>query len=374
MKILIAPDSFKNALPSLDVAQCIKKGLQTNPNLDVTIQQLSDGGEGAMEVILEDLNFKKTTVKVSNPIGKNVNASYAINISEKSAFIETAQAAGLELLTNNQQNPLLTSTFGVGELILHAYEKGIRNFTLSLGGSATNDGGAGILSALGIDFIGTENKFISNSSLNNISQINIENLKIQNCKFKILVDVENPLLGKNGATTIYAPQKGAKPKDLDILENNLIHFSKLVSGFTNTNYTNNKGSGAAGGIAFGLKSFFDVEVVSGISEIMKFCSLEQQIKKSDLVISGEGSIDSQSQNGKLLSGIAEMCYRYKKPFILVAGKVEDVDVKYFFGKGCKAIIPIQEKSQTLDESIKRTGEMLENTGVNIADVLLFEAH
>ena len=374
MKILIAPDSFKNALPSLAVAQSIKKGLRTYPNLDVTIQQLSDGGEGAMEVILEDLNFKKTTVKVSNPIGKNVSASYAINISKKSAFIEIAQAAGLELLSKNELNPSLTSTFGVGELILHAYEKGIRNFHLSLGGSTTNDGGAGILSALGIDFIGTDSKFTCNFSLSQVTKISIANLKIHNCKFKILVDVENPLLGDSGATNIYAPQKGAKPKDLDILEKNLIHFSKLVSEFTNTNYANDKGSGAAGGIAFGLKSFFDVEIVSGISEIMKFCGLEQQIKDSDLVISGEGSIDSQSQNGKLLSGIAEMCYRYKKPFILVAGKVEDVDLKYFYGKGCKAIIPIQKKSQTLEESIRRTGEMLENTGVNIANLLLFEAH
>ncbi len=369
MKILIAPDSFKNALSSLDVAKRLKKGLIVNKSLEISIQQLSDGGEGTLDVILENTLFEKETIAVTNPIGKRINSSYAINKKEKSAFIEIAQSAGLELLKNEEQNPLYTTTYGVGEMIVDAYKKGIQNFTLSLGGSATNDGGAGLLSALGIQFIGVDNRYISNSDLKNINKVNLENLKIKDCKFKILVDVNNPLLGKNGATQIYASQKGAKKEDLQILENNLSHFVKIVSKTTNTNYKNFEGCGAAGGIAFGLKSFFDVEIVSGITEIMNACNLEQQIKDSDLVISGEGSLDSQSQNGKLLSGIASMCYQNKKPFIIVAGKVEDVEMEYFFSKGCKAIIPIQDKHQTLKESIQRTSEMLENVGVNIADLI-----
>ena len=369
MKVLLALDSFKNALSSYDAAMSLKAGLSVNKSLDISIQQMSDGGEGALNVVLENTHYQKETVIVANPIGKRIEASYAINKEEKSAFIEIAQSAGLELLKNEERNPLYTSTFGVGEMIVDAYEKGIRNFTLSLGGSATNDGGAGILSALGVKFVGVDNKYISNLDLSDISSIETESIKIKDCKFKILVDVNNPLLGKNGATQIYAPQKGASKDDLQLLENNLSHFAEIVSETTNTDFKELKGSGAAGGIAFGLKSFFDVEIVSGISEIMKLCNLEQQIKDSDLVISGEGSIDSQSQNGKLLSGIADMCFKHKKPFILVAGKVDDVNVEYFYDKGCIAIIPIQDKKQTIEESISRTAEMLENVGVNISEFI-----
>ena len=371
MKILLAPDSFKNALSSTNVAESIKRGIIQKSNHEITIQQLSDGGEGALDLILENHKFRKETILVTNPIGEKVNASYAINLSEKSVFIEIAQAAGLELISEREQNPFLTTTYGVGELILDAYKKGVRNFSLSLGGSATNDGGAGILSSLGIQFIGVENKYISNSDLINISKINIDKLKIKDCNFKILVDVDNPLLGANGATQIYAPQKGAKKEDLQLLENNLSHFAEVVSKTTNTNNKNLEGCGAAGGIAYGLKSFFDVEIVSGITEMMSLCNLELQIKNSDLVISGEGSLDSQSQNGKLLSGVANMCHQNKKQFIIVAGKVEDVEMEYFFSKGCVAIIPIQDKHQTIEESIKRTSEMLENVGVNIAELIRF---
>ena len=370
MKILLAPDSFKNALSSLEVAKSLKKGLITNSKVEVVIQQLSDGGEGALDLILENSKFKKETIAVTDPIGESSNASYAINLSDKTAFIEIAHAAGLELISKKEQNPFTATTYGVGELILDAYKKGVRNFSLSLGGSATNDGGVGILSALGIQFIGVEKEIVSNSDLKNITKINIVNLKIKDCKFKILVDVNNPLLGENGATQIYARQKGAREEDLQLLENNLSHFAKIITETTNTDYANIEGCGAAGGIAFGLKSFFDAEIVSGITDMMDFCDLEQQVKNSDLVISGEGSLDSQSQNGKLLSGIAKMCYQNKKPFIFVAGKVEDVDMEYFFNKGCIGIIPIQDKNQTLEKSIERTSEMLEQVGVTIAELFV----
>jgi len=371
MKILIAPDSFKNALSSVDVAYSIKKGLMKTKENEIFIQQLSDGGEGALDVILENPLFYKQTVVVKNPIGENVEASYAINLTDKSAFIESAKASGLELIPKNKQNPYYTSTYGVGEIILHAYKKGVRNFNISLGGSATNDGGAGILSALGIKFIGTKNKQITNSDLQNIKSITTDSIKIKDCRFKILVDVDNTLLGPKGATQIYAPQKGAKKNDLQKLENNLRNFAEKVNKITKTDYTKLKGSGAAGGIAFGLKSFFDVEIVSGISTMMEFCNLDKQVRDADLVISGEGSLDSQSHNGKLLSGIAKTCYHYKKPFIIVAGKVENVDIDFFFNKGCVAIIPIQDKEQSLKESINRTSEMLENVGETISDLIRF---
>lgn len=371
MKILIAPDSFKNALSSIDVANSLRKGISVNKSLNISVQQISDGGEGALNVILENTLFEEETTTVTNPIGKRVIANYAINKKEKSAFIEIAQAAGIELLKNEEQNPLHTTSYGVGEMIVDAFEKGIRHFTLSLGGSATNDGGAGILSALGIQFMGIVNEYVSNSDLANISNISIANLKIQNCKFKILVDVDNPLLGENGATQIYAQQKGAAEDEINTLENNLANFAKVVSKYTGSDYSSIKGSGAAGGIAFGLKSFFDVEIISGITELMKFCNLEGQIKNADLIISGEGSLDSQSQNGKLLSGIANMCHKYGKTFIFVAGKVESIDLNFFFNRGCVAIIPIQEKSQTLKESINRTSIMLENVGVTIAHLFDF---
>jgi len=371
VKILIAPDSFKNALTSIDVSKSLQKGLSKNLNLDISIQQLSDGGEGALEVILEDYYFERETIITTNPIGKKINASYALDKTHGKAFIEIAQSAGLELLSNEDKNPLFTTTYGVGKIILDAYKKGIRDFTLSLGGSATNDGGAGILSALGVKFIGANKKQISNSDLINIESINIDNIIIKNCRFKLLVDVDNPLLGDNGATRIYSTQKGARDKDLFTLENNLTHFANIISEFTSTNYSNYKGSGAAGGIAFGLKSFFDVEIISGFEEFASFCGLEKQILETNLVISGEGSLDSQSQNGKLISGIADICFKHNKPFILVAGKVEDIDLEYYFRKGCKAIIPIQDKNQLLDESIARTSEMLENVGEEISNFIDF---
>ena len=371
MKILIAPDSFKNALSSLDVANSLKKGIEKTSTHQIKIQRLSDGGEGAIDIILEDNQFKKITIPVSNPLGKIVEASYAINYNKGIAFIEMATAAGLGLINHNERNPLNTTTYGVGELIVDAYKKGIRNIYLSLGGSATNDGGAGILSALGVEFWGVKNTKLSNSDLKNISEINSDSIKIKDCKFKILVDVNNSLLGKNGATNIYASQKGAKKEDFEKLESNLKHFAEIVEKHTGNNYLNLKGTGAAGGIAFGLKSFFDVEVISGITEMMKFCDLEKQITDADIVISGEGSLDSQSINGKLISGLSDMCYKHKKPFILVAGIVKKIDINDYFNKGCIAIIPIQDRKQSLEKSIEKTHKMLEVTGESISDLLSF---
>jgi glycerate kinase len=371
MKILIVPDSFKNALKSIDVAKSLKRGITKQAKHCVSIQQLSDGGEGALNVISENPHFEKVNVEVCNPLGVPITSAYAINKTDKVAFIEIAQCVGLELLNNNERNPLYTTTYGIGEMILHAYNKGIRNFTLSLGGSSTNDGGAGMLSALGIDFIGVKNKKITNSELSNIVKINMSNLKINNCKFKILVDVNNSLIGTNGATLTYAPQKGAQKKDIKLLEKNLCLFAKIISTSTNTDFKNIKGSGAAGGIAFGLKSFFNVEIVSGIEELIKFSNLDNKILSADLVISGEGCIDLQSHNGKLLNGIAERCYKHNKPFILVAGKVENFNINYFFNKGCVAVIPIQDKKQSFYQSIARTGEMLEYIGEEITSFIDF---
>ena len=369
MKVLIATDSFKNSLSSLQVGESIKKGLASNKNIKVNIQQLSDGGEGALNVFLENGNFEKISTNVINPIGKTISACYGINKTKNIAFIEMAQASGLELLTPKNQNPLFTTSYGVGQIILDAYNKGIRNFILSLGGSATNDGGAGLLSALGIKFIGTNNEYITNSELDNITNINIDRIKIEDCKFKILVDVDNPLLGENGATHVYAKQKGAKKEDMIYLENNLKNFSYIVSKFTNTNFSNLKGSGAAGGIAFGLKSFFDTQIVSGISEIIKISNLEQQIVNADIIISGEGSIDAQSQSGKVISGVANLCLKNNKPFFLIAGKVDYTTVEYFYNKGCLSVFSIQDQPQSLENSIKRTSELLKNVGRNIANII-----
>jgi len=369
MKILIAPDSFKNSLSSLQVARNIAKGLSActvSNTLDINIQQLSDGGEGALNIFLDDSSFKIQEVWALNPIGENIKSLYLINPEKKVAFIEMAQISGLELLSEEYKNPKRTTSYGVGQLILHAYKKGIREFVISVGGSATNDGGAGMLSALGIDFSGIKNKTISNADLINLNNVSLENVKIRDCKFKILTDVNNPLLGNNGATQIYAKQKGATKTDIIELENNLINFADIIEKFTHKKFRDEKGMGAAGGIAFGFKSFFDVEIVSGISEIMKFCDLEKKIKEADLIITGEGSIDFQSLNGKLISGVANLCKQNNKPFILIGGKIDYNIIKKYYNLGCISAFSIQDRPQSIDDSIKRAPELLENLGKNIA--------
>ncbi|MCK5824089.1 MAG: glycerate kinase [Ichthyobacteriaceae bacterium] len=369
MKILIASDSFKNSLTSIEVANNLELGLIKNKQISVQKQIISDGGEGALAVFLHNKLFSKIQIEISDSLGRSINAEYAINLTDKVAFIEMAQSSGLELLNDNEKNPFITSTYGVGEMVLDAYNSGVRKFILSVGGSATNDGGAGVLSALGVKFIGLENKFICNSDLHSISGIDLSKVLIENCSFKILADVDNPLLGDNGATYTYAIQKGASISNLPILEINMHRYADALENTTGLRLREVAGIGAAGGIAFGLANVFDVEIVSGVDYFMKIVNLDEQISESDLVISGEGSIDEQTLKGKLISGIAKKCKQHNKSFILVGGKVDYNIVDEFYELGCVSVFSIQDKPQSLNESVKRTAELLQNTGRNIAELM-----
>ena len=369
MNILVAIDSFKDSLSSQLVAESLSRGLSTNSKLNIEIQKISDGGEGALDVILDIEGFIEKKVEVSNPIGDTILALYAINSEKKIAFIEMAKAAGIELLSENNRNPLYTTSYGVGQIILDAYNKGIKEFIISIGGSATNDGGIGLLSALGVSFIGVNNKNLSNSDMNNISEINTDNILINKCKFKILVDVDNPLLGINGATQVYAQQKGAKKVDLLTLENNLSYYANILENYSKRYLRDDKGSGAAGGIAFGMKNFFDTETISGASELIKLSGLENKIDKYDLIITGEGNVDSQSLNGKLISGIADLCLNNNKPFILVGGNVDSGISKHLKSKGCINSYSLVEYAKNKKDSIKRSSELLEIVGREIATKL-----
>lgn len=358
MKIVIAPDSFKGSLTAKEVANVIKRGVQgSQSEINCFVNPIADGGEGTVEALLEVDKGTKICSFVHDPLFRKVKASYGI-LSNDTCVIEVAAASGLTLLKEDEQNPLQTTSQGSGELILEAYENGARNFIIGLGGSATNDGGMGILHALGYHFFDSKGKELLPIGENLIHVAKItEELRVKmllNCKFSLAVDVTNPLYGENGAAVVFAQQKGASVKDVEFLDKGLHNFHLVVSQYLDKKInTNTKGFGAAGGIAFGMASLLNATIVSGINFIADQQGLEEEIASADYIISGEGKIDSQSLDGKVISGIAALTKKHNKPLILIGGQV-DLTAEQLTDLGVKACFSISNKPMSLTKSMSES--------------------
>ncbi len=357
MKIVISIDSLKGSLTSIEAGNAIKKGiLNVDNNADIKVMPLADGGEGTVEALVEGMNGEEQTITVTGPINEKVNAKYGILKDTNTAIIEMAQASGLPLVPTELRNPLNTNTYGVGEIIKEAIQKGCRNFIVGIGGSATNDGGVGMLQALGYEFYDENNNLVGlgGKVLNQIKSIKIDNRlkELDECSFKIACDVNNPLYGKNGAAYIYGPQKGASEEIVKELDKGLMNFSEVVKRELNKDIAHIEGVGAAGGLGFAFLGFLNSKLESGIKIILDEINLEEAIKDADFVITGEGRLDNQTAMGKAPIGVAKLAKKYKAKVIAIAGCTTDDAIKCN-EEGIDAYFSIINSAMTIDEAMNK---------------------
>jgi glycerate kinase len=358
MKILIAPDKFKGTLNAREVAEAIASGLlDALPDAKIDIVPLADGGEGTAEVISQALGGKWITCKAHDPLGREISAGYGWIADQKLAVMEMSEAAGMRRLTRDELNPQKTNTFGVGEMILDAAGHGAHEIILGLGGSATNDGGSGMAEALGFNFFdGTRAKLdcFKRSSLQLLQWIE-EPPDLKLPKIIAATDVKNPLLGENGATRVFGPQKGATPTQLEKLEQALRRLADVVTRQFGFDYRNEPGAGAAGGLGFGLLSFCAAKIRPGFDVVAESVGLEERIKDADLVITGEGSLDPQTLEGKTPAGVARLARKLgKRVFAFVGRASADEKVRELFD----GVYTNARTGMTDEENIKRAAEML----------------
>ena len=353
MNILIAPDSFKECLTANKVAKSIEKGInKINPNHNIEKIPISDGGEGSIDFLKKNCDGKAIKHETENAIGNKILSEYFKFRNSKTAWVELSQASGLALIEKENRNPGLTSTYGTGLSINHAIKSGCSEIILSLGGSATNDAGAGIFQALGGKLLDENNKQIGRGceSLIKIKQIKTPKY-LNNIKFQIAYDVSNPLLGINGATKTYSSQKGATLDQIENLEKNIFHFSQIVKKNLKIDITKVEGGGSAGGTAAGLYGLLGAKLTNGFQLIAEFVNLEEKVELSDIIFTAEGKLDCQSLNGKVPIQLGKLAKKHKKILICLAGSIEP-PYENFYRNGITAIFNIQNKPISLNESMK----------------------
>jgi glycerate 2-kinase len=324
MKILLAPDKFKGSLTAREVCLALSAGLKQHfPEVIIEAIPLADGGEGTCSVLTEFAKGRMIKCPSSDPLGRPIVATYGISADGEKAFIEMASASGLGLLKNDERNAANTSTAGTGQLLKHALDTGVKSMLLGIGGSATNDAGLGLLHMLGLKiFDEQKNELVPiGRNLSKIQSVDAGKLdpRVKHTRFTLLCDVQNPLYGMNGAAHVYARQKGADETTIHELDAGLMNFAEIVSREFGLD-ANFPGAGAGGGVAAGAKVFLNADIKSGIDFIIEFTALEERIKKSDLVITGEGKIDRQTLSGKVVNGISKICRKNNVPLIVVTGK------------------------------------------------------
>lgn len=353
MKIVIAPDSFKGSLTAVEVSDAIEQGVrEIFPEAEIVKIPMADGGDGTVQCLVNDTGGEILKEKVTGPLGDEVLASYGILGDKKTAVIEMAEASGLTLVPENKRNPLITTTYGTGQLIKAALDQGCRKMIIGIGGSATNDGGAGMLQALGVKLLdkGGEEIGFGGGELKKIFRIDTKYLDNRLSKTKVLIasDVSNPLCGPKGATRIYGPQKGATPELIKELDESLAYFAEIIKRDLNKDIKDIPGAGAAGGLGASLIAFLDAELRPGIEIVIEIVKLEQAIKDADLVITGEGKIDSQTIYGKAPIGVAKIAKKYNIPVIAVAAIVsDDADIVHQYG--INTLLKISEPPISLAE-------------------------
>ena len=364
MKILIAPDSFKGSLSAVKVSDAIHEGIKrVIPNSSIKKIPFSDGGEGAID-LLKQFNLGETeSVLTENSLGKKINASIFWIKKNEIAWIEMSQICGLKDLKRKEMNPMKTSTYGVGLIINYVINKGCKKLYLGLGGSSTHDMGTGIFMALGGGLLDINSLPISKGGggLLECEKINFVNLnpKIRSCKIILAVDVDNPLLGKNGAAEIYSPQKGATPKMVKDLEMGSRKFAALVEKSTKKKNINIKGGGSAGGTSAGLYGLVNAKIENGFNILEKLVGFESYIKSSDLVISGEGHLDNQSKHGKLINKIGILTKKNNKPLICISGKVS-LNEKEYNSLGISKAWASSPLNYPLEKSMENAYMLLKN--------------
>lgn len=355
MKILIAPDKFRGSLSAMQVCNAVEEGIHRfNSSIETIKHPLADGGEGTLEILQNYFVLTNVEIPVKDPLFKDITASYMV--SDDTAFIEMANASGLQLLEKQERNCYHTSTFGTGQLILDAVKKGFKKIILFIGGSATNDAGIGMAAALGYRFYDSEMRRIepTGKGLIDISVIDDKDLwiDVNEIRFTVVCDVKNPLYGKNGAAFVYGSQKGASPQEIELLDLGLINFSKQVEKYLNKSVADIPGSGAAGGLGAGAICFLNAEMQSGIDFVMEQTAFEDALKSGvTLIITGEGCVDKQTIEGKVIKGVSEMAAKHQIPFSIICGSVKDEE-QIIQNLNPKSIHSIMELGVTVEDAMQ----------------------
>ena len=370
MKILLATNYLKGSLSAIEAANIIEKAaLSVDKEIIIKKIPIADGGDGTLDAIKLYTDFEEKISFVSDPLGRNISAKWLIinHNEEKIAVIEAAQACGLSLLKQEEYNPLKTTTFGVGELINQAVESNCEKIIITIGGSSTNDGGAGILQALGIKLLYKKNNPVSQGAegLINLKSIDISGLnpKLKDVKIFVACDVKNPLCGKNGASFVFAQQKGANNQQIKLLDDILSVFADITTKTIGHDYRNLPGAGAAGGISFAMKSFLNAELTDGFKFIANLSDLEEKIKASDVVITTEGRLDSQTLQGKAPFQVAMLAKKNNIPAIIITGSAQnDLNLE---NSGITAVFQMTGKSISQEESIKNASYFLKMITIQV---------
>ena len=356
MRVVVAIDSFKGSMSSLEAGEAISNGIKkAHKDTEVEIRPLADGGEGTVEALSIGMGGRLINVDVTGPVGRKVSAVYGIVDSSKTAIIEMSQAAGITLVSGDEKNPLYTTTFGVGELIKDAINKGCRHFVVGIGGSATNDCGIGMLQALGYEFLDKEGNQVGfgASGVRDIVSIRDENVikELSECYFRAACDVNNPLCGELGCSAIYGPQKGATKEMVADMDGWLKNYSKIVKEKYPDADSEYPGTGAAGGLGYAFFNFTNSKLESGIKIVLDETKLEEYVKDADIVVTGEGRLDHQTVMGKAPVGVANIAKKYNKKVIAFSGSVTE-DAGVCNEHGIDAFFPILRRIVTLEEAMQ----------------------
>ncbi len=355
MRVVVAIDSFKGSLSSLQAGEAVRQGIQrVFTDADVQVCPLADGGEGTVEALTIGLGGSQHTVVVTGPVGKPVEAVYGILPDGCTAVMEMSAAAGITLISPEERDPMRTTTYGVGEMICHAISNGCRQFIIGIGGSATNDGGVGMLQALGYDFLDATGKAIPQGArgLKLLASISNEHClpELKECRFRIACDVTNPLCGEKGCSVVFSPQKGGTDTTIPLMDRWLKQYALLAGHISSTADPDYPGAGAAGGVGFAFRAFTNAVLESGISIVLEETGLEQQVQRAQFIVTGEGRLDGQTAMGKAPIGVARLAKKYGKPVIAFAGCLGE-NVSVCNEKGIDAYFPILQKINTLEEAL-----------------------
>ncbi|MFZ7135744.1 glycerate kinase [Avibacterium avium] len=370
MKILIAPDSFKESLTALEVAEAIETGFRKIfPHAQYCKIPMADGGEGTVQSLVDATQGKLIQCTVTAPLGNKIDAFWGLSGDGETAFIEMAAASGLHLVPMEVRNPLKTTSFGTGELILNALNYGVKKIILGIGGSATNDAGVGMLQALGACFLNAENQSLGygGEQLIHTAHIDLSQLdsRLAQVQIEVACDVNNPLCGETGASAVFGPQKGATVQMVQQLDAALAHFAEKVRQQLGINIANQAGAGAAGGMGGGLLLLPKVRLKKGVNIVLETLNFSAQVQDADLVITGEGRMDGQSAYGKTPIGVAKTAKQFDKPVIAIVGCLRE-DYEVVYEQGIDAVFPIIRQLDSLENTLRSGKENLISTAQNIA--------
>ena len=373
MKFVLAPDKYKGSLTGHEFCDAVESGIKrVFPQAEILKRPLADGGDGTIEVVAHYLNAHSISLKVTDPLFRKIKADYLLSDDKKTAFIEMSEASGYKLLAKAEMNCMHTTSWGTGEMIVDALDKGAQNIVLGIGGSATNDGGMGMATALGYEFLDKNGKRLEpvGKNLARVQEIRSEKVheKLDGVTIQIACDVNNPLYGENGAAKIYGPQKGASPEEVEQLDKGLEHFAQVLQSTFGIDVQQIPGAGAAGGMGAGSVVFLKAELASGVDLVMQLADFDAALTKADWIITGEGQLDGQTFSGKTIAGVIQSAKKKGVPIAAFCGSV-NVTIEEMQKMGLDYAVSILNQVGNLDEAKAKSFKNLELASYNFARVL-----